>query len=191
MADDVWLVVGLGNPGPSYAKTRHNVGQLVADELAARVGGGWKQQKHAKAEVIETRISGIRTILAKPRSYMNESGGPVSGLLKFFKLEPASLVVIHDELDIDFGTLRAKFGGGDNGHNGLKSLRKSLGTGEYYRLRFGVGRPPGRQNPADFVLNEFSSTERKDLPFAVDRSADAVESLLTDGLEATQGKYNS
>jgi PTH1 family peptidyl-tRNA hydrolase len=191
VADDVWLVVGLGNPGPSYAKTRHNVGQLVADELAARVGGGWKQQKQAKAEVIETRISGIRTILAKPRSYMNESGGPVSGLLKFFKLEPASLVVIHDELDIDFGTLRAKFGGGDNGHNGLKSLRKSLGTGEYYRLRFGVGRPPGRQNPADFVLNEFSSTERKDLPFAVDRSADAVESLLTDGLEATQGKYNS
>jgi PTH1 family peptidyl-tRNA hydrolase len=191
VADDVWLVVGLGNPGPSYAKTRHNVGQLVADELAARVGGGWKQQKQAKAEVIETRISGIRTILAKPRSYMNESGGPVSGLLKFFKLEPASLVVIHDELDLDFGTLRAKFGGGDNGHNGLKSLRKSLGTGEYYRLRFGVGRPPGRQNPADFVLNEFSSTERKDLPFAVDRSADAVESLLTDGLEATQGKYNS
>jgi PTH1 family peptidyl-tRNA hydrolase len=191
VADDVWLVVGLGNPGPSYARTRHNIGHLVADELAARVGGGWKQQKQAKAEVIETRISGIRTILAKPRSYMNESGGPVSGLLKFFKLEPASLVVIHDELDLDFGTLRAKFGGGDNGHNGLKSLRKSLGTGEYYRLRFGVGRPPGRQNPADFVLNEFSSTERKDLPFAVDRSADAVESLLTDGLEATQGKYNS
>jgi PTH1 family peptidyl-tRNA hydrolase len=191
VADDVWLVVGLGNPGPSYAKTRHNVGQLAADELAARVGGGWKQHKQARAEVIETRISGIRTILAKPRSYMNESGGPVSGLLKFFKVELSSLVVIHDELDIDFGTLRAKFGGGDNGHNGLKSLRKSLGTGEYYRLRFGVGRPPGRQNPADFVLNEFSPTERKDLPFALDRTADAVECLLTDGLEVTQGRYNS
>jgi PTH1 family peptidyl-tRNA hydrolase len=185
------LVVGLGNPGPSYARTRHNVGHLVADELAARTGGKWKQHKQVKAEVIETRISGIRTVLAKPRSYMNESGGPVSGLLKFFKLEPATLVVVHDELDIDFGVLRAKYGGGDNGHNGLKSIRKSLGTGEYYRVRFGVGRPPGRQNPADFVLNEFSSTERKDLPFAVDRTADAVESLLTDGLEATQGKYNS
>ncbi|MEV0290907.1 MULTISPECIES: aminoacyl-tRNA hydrolase [unclassified Kribbella] len=191
MADDVWLVVGLGNPGPSYARTRHNVGHLVADELAARAGGKWKQHKQVRAEVIETRISGIRTVLAKPRSYMNESGGPVSGLLKFFKVEPTGLVVVHDELDIDFGVLRAKFGGGDNGHNGLKSLRKSLGTGEYYRVRFGVGRPPGRQNPADFVLNEFSSTERKDLPFAVDRTADAVESLLTDGLEATQGKYNS
>ncbi|MEI8407187.1 MULTISPECIES: aminoacyl-tRNA hydrolase [unclassified Kribbella] len=191
MADDVWLVVGLGNPGPSYARTRHNIGHLVADELAARTGGKWKQHKQVKAEVIETRISGLRTVLAKPRSYMNESGGPVSGLLKFFKIEPTGLVVVHDELDIDFGVLRAKFGGGDNGHNGLKSLRKSLGTGEYYRVRFGVGRPPGRQNPADFVLNEFSSTERKDLPFAVDRTADAVESLLTDGLEATQGKYNS
>jgi PTH1 family peptidyl-tRNA hydrolase len=191
VADDVWLVVGLGNPGPSYARTRHNVGHLVADELAARTGGKWKQHKQVRAEVIETRISGIRTVLAKPRSYMNESGGPVSGLLKFFKVEPAGLVVVHDELDIDFGVLRVKFGGGDNGHNGLKSIRKSLGTGEYYRVRFGVGRPPGRQNPADFVLNEFSPTERKDLPFAVDRTADAVESLLTDGLEATQGKYNS
>jgi peptidyl-tRNA hydrolase, PTH1 family len=191
VADDVWLVVGLGNPGPSYARTRHNIGHLVADELAARTGGKWKQHKQIRAEVIETRISGLRTVLAKPRSYMNESGGPVSGLLKFFKVEPTGLVVVHDELDIDFGTLRAKFGGGDNGHNGLKSIRKSLGTGEYYRVRFGVGRPPGRQNPADFVLNEFSSTERKDLPFAVDRTADAVESLLTDGLEATQGKYNS
>ncbi len=191
MADDVWLVVGLGNPGPSYARTRHNIGHLVADELADRTGSKWKQHKQVRAEVIETRISGIRTVLAKPRSYMNESGGPVSGLLKFFKVEPAGLVVVHDELDIDFGVLRAKFGGGDNGHNGLKSLRKSLGTGEYYRVRFGVGRPPGRQSPADFVLNEFSSTERKDLPFAVDRTADAVESLLTDGLDATQGKYNS
>jgi peptidyl-tRNA hydrolase, PTH1 family len=191
VADDVWLVVGLGNPGPSYARTRHNVGHLVVDELAARSGGSWKQHKQTRAEVVETRISGLRAVLAKPRSYMNESGGPVAGLLKFFKVEPATLVVVHDELDIDFGTLRAKFGGGDNGHNGLKSLRKSLNTGEYFRVRFGVGRPPGRQSPADFVLNEFSSTERKDLPFAVDRTADAVESLLADGLEVTQGKYNS
>ncbi|ADB34707.1 peptidyl-tRNA hydrolase [Kribbella flavida DSM 17836] len=191
MADDVWLVVGLGNPGPTYAKTRHNVGQSVADELAGRVGGGWKQHKQARAEVIETRIGGARTVLAKPRSYMNESGGPVAGLLRFFKVEPAQLIAVHDELDLDFATLRVKFGGGDNGHNGLRSIRKSVGTGDYHRVRFGVGRPPGRQNPADFVLNEFSAAERKDLPFALDRTADAVESLIADGLEVTQGKYNS
>lgn len=191
MAGDVWLVVGLGNPGPTYAKTRHNVGHMVADELVARVAGGWKSAKQARADVVETRISGVRVVLAKPRSYMNESGGPVSGLLKFFKVEPANLVVIHDELDIGYGTLRVKFGGGDGGHNGLKSIRRSLDTGDYFRVRFGVGRPPGRQNPADFVLNEFSPAERKDLPFALDRTADAVESLLTDGLEATQGRYNS
>lgn len=194
MADDVWLVVGLGNPGPSYARTRHNVGHLVVDELAGRTGGTWKSAKQAQAEVIETRLGGIpgvRAVLAKPRSYMNESGGPVSGLLKFFKVLPANLVVIHDELDIGYGTLRVKFGGGDNGHNGLKSIRRSLDTGDFFRVRFGVGRPPGRQNAADFVLDEFSSAERKDLPFAVDRTADAVESLLTDGLEATQGRYNS
>jgi PTH1 family peptidyl-tRNA hydrolase len=191
VADDVWLVVGLGNPGPSYAKTRHNVGQMVADELASRSGSGWKSAKRAKADLVETRISGQRAVLAKPRSYMNESGGPVAGLLKFFKVEPATLIVIHDELDIGYGTLRVKFGGGDNGHNGLRSIRKSLDTGDYYRVRFGVGRPPGRQDPADFVLNEFSSAERKDLPFAVDRTADAIESLMTEGLEVTQGKYNS
>jgi PTH1 family peptidyl-tRNA hydrolase len=191
VADDVWLVVGLGNPGSSYAKTRHNVGQMVADELASRSGSGWKSAKQAKADLVETRISGVRAVLAKPRSYMNESGGPVAGLLKFFKVEPDTLIVIHDELDIGYGTLRVKFGGGDNGHNGLKSVRKSLDTGDYYRVRFGVGRPPGRQDPTDFVLNEFSSAERKDLPFSVDRTADAVESLMTNGLDVTQGKYNS
>jgi peptidyl-tRNA hydrolase, PTH1 family len=191
VADDVWLVVGLGNPGSSYAKTRHNVGQMVADELASRSGSGWKTAKHAKADLVETRISGVRAVLAKPRSYMNDSGGPVAGLLKFFKVEPATLIVIHDELDIGYGTLRVKFGGGDNGHNGLRSIRKSLDSGDYYRVRFGVGRPPGRQDPTDFVLNEFSSAERKDLPFSVDRTADAVESLMTNGLDVTQGKYNS
>jgi PTH1 family peptidyl-tRNA hydrolase len=190
VADDVWLVVGLGNPGPTYAKTRHNVGQMVADELVARVGGNWKQHKQAKAEVVEARISGIRTVLAKPRSYMNESGGPVSGLLKFFKVEPVSLVVLHDELDIDFGVLRAKFGGGDNGHNGLRSITKSLGTREYYRVRFGIGRPPGRQDPADFVLRDFSGAERKELDFHVDLAADAVAALVADGLEAAQNSFH-
>jgi peptidyl-tRNA hydrolase, PTH1 family len=191
VADDVWLVVGLGNPGPSYARTRHNIGHLVADELADRTGGKWKQSKQVKAEVIETRISGLRTVLAKPRSYMNESGGPVSGLLKFFKLDPANLVVLHDELDIDFGVLRCKFGGGDNGHNGLKSVRKSLGTGEYYRVRLGVGRPPGRQEPAAWVLKPFPAAERRELDLHVGRAADAVESLLTDGLERTQNTFNT
>jgi peptidyl-tRNA hydrolase, PTH1 family len=192
--DDVWLVVGLGNPGPTYARTRHNIGHLVVDELAGRSGGRWKSAKQAQADVVEARLGGIpgvRAVLAKPRSYMNESGGPVSGLLKFFKVDPANLVVIHDELDIGYGTLRVKFGGGDNGHNGLKSIRRSLGTGDYLRVRFGVGRPPGRQDPADFVLDEFSAAERKDLPFAVDRTADAVESLLTAGLDTTQSRYNS
>jgi peptidyl-tRNA hydrolase, PTH1 family len=192
--DDVWLVVGLGNPGPTYARTRHNIGHLVVDELAGRSGGRWKSAKQAQADVVEARLGGIpgvRAVLAKPRSYMNESGGPVSGLLKFFKVDPANLVVIHDELDIGYGTLRVKFGGGDNGHNGLKSIRRSLGTGDYLRVRFGVGRPPGRQDPADFVLDEFSAAERKDLPFAVERTADAVESLLTAGLDTTQSRYNS
>jgi PTH1 family peptidyl-tRNA hydrolase len=194
VADDVWVVVGLGNPGPSYAKTRHNIGHLVADELVARVGGTFKAGKQVQAELVEARLGGtpgLRAVVAKPRSYMNESGGPVSGLLKFFKADPERLVVIHDELDIPYGTLRVKFGGGDNGHNGLKSVRRSLGTGDYYRVRFGVGRPPGRQDPAAFVLKEFSSEEGKDLPFAIDRTADAVECLLVEGLEVTQGKYNS
>jgi PTH1 family peptidyl-tRNA hydrolase len=166
----------------------------VVDELAGRSGGSWKSAKQAQADVVEARLGGIpgvRAVLAKPRSYMNDSGGPVSGLLKFFKVDPANLVVIHDELDIGYGTLRVKFGGGDNGHNGLKSIRRSLGTGDYLRVRFGVGRPPGRQDPADFVLDEFSAAERKDLPFAVDRTADAVESLVTEGLDTTQSRYNS
>jgi PTH1 family peptidyl-tRNA hydrolase len=194
VADDVWLVVGLGNPGPSYAGNRHNIGSMVVDELAARTGGKLKSAKHVQAEVAEGRLGGIpgaRAVVARPRCYMNESGGPVSGLLRFYKAEPARLVVIHDELDIGFATLRAKFGGGDNGHNGLKSIRRSLGTGDYFRIRVGLGRPPGRQSPADFVLDDFNASERKELPFIVDRTADAVESLLLDGLEVTQGKYNS
>jgi peptidyl-tRNA hydrolase, PTH1 family len=191
VADDVWLVVGLGNPGPSYARTRHNIGHLVADELADRTGGKWKQHKQIRAEVIETRISGIRTVLAKPRSYMNESGGPVAGLLKFFKIEPTGLVVVHDELDIDFGVLRAKFGGGDNGHNGLRSIRTSLGTGDFYRVRIGVGRPPGRQDPADFLLTNFPASAREAVEVEISRAADAVESLVLLGLDKTQSAFNS
>lgn len=185
-----WLVVGLGNPGPTYASTRHNVGYLVADVLAARAGGTWKKHKSGRADVVEGRLAGERAVLGRCRSYMNESGGPVSTLTKFYDIEPDHLVVIHDELDIDYGMLRAKVGGGDNGHNGLKSIRQSLGTGDFFRVRVGIGRPPGQQSVHDFVLKPYSTAERKDLPTYVEEAADAVESLLTQGLEATQSAFN-
>lgn len=197
MADvEVWLVVGLGNPGPSYAGHRHNIGAMVVDELARRLGGSFRAHKTGRADVVEGRLGapgaqGPRVVLAKPRSYMNESGGPVKALATFYKVPPERIIAIHDELDIDFGTLRAKLGGGDNGHNGLKSMRSSLGTGEFYRVRAGIGRPPGRQDVADFVLSNYSSTERKELPFQIDSAADAVESLVLDGLEKTQQRFNS
>jgi PTH1 family peptidyl-tRNA hydrolase len=191
--DDVWLVVGLGNPGPSYAGHRHNVGHLVVAELADRMGSGFRAHKSGRAEVVEGRLApgGPRLVLARCRCYMNESGGPVSQLLSFYKVAADHLVVVHDELDIAFDTLRVKFGGGDNGHNGLRSIRKALGTGDYYRVRVGVGRPPGRQSPADFVLSDYSAAERKVLPFQVDKAADAVESLIADGLSLTQSRFNS
>jgi len=190
MADDRWLVVGLGNPGPSYESTRHNAGFLVVDELVRRAGGRLKAHK-GRADVLETRVSGHPAVLAKPRSYMNESGGPVAALRDYYKVPPERLVVVHDELDIPFGTVKVKLGGGDGGHNGLKSIRRSIGTGDYLRVRFGIGRPPGRQDPADYVLKPFAAAERKDLAWALDRTADAVESLLADGLEATQGEYHA
>ena len=194
-APQVWLVVGLGNPGPAYAGNRHNIGHLVVDELARRLGSGWRSHKSGRADVVEGRLgapgtSGPRVVLSRPRCFMNESGGPVKALASFYKVPPERIVAIHDELDIDFGTLRTKLGGGDNGHNGLKSMRASLGTGDFYRVRAGIGRPPGRQSPADFVLSDYNSVERKELPFQVDSAADAVESLITDGLELTQQRFN-
>ena len=192
---EVWLVVGLGNPGPTYAATRHNIGYLVTDELARRIGGGWRKHKTGRADVVEGRLgapgSGApRVVLGRPRSYMNEVGGPIKALATFYKVPPARIIAVHDELDIAFGTLRTKLGGGDNGHNGLKSMRSSLGTGDFYRVRAGIGRPPGRQDPADFVLSAYSSVERKEIPFQVDRAADTVESLISVGLEETQQRYN-
>jgi peptidyl-tRNA hydrolase, PTH1 family len=192
----VWLVVGLGNPGPAYAGHRHNAGYLVVEELASRMGSALRSHKTGRADVVEGRLGvpgvpGPRVVLARPRCYMNESGGPVKALATFYKLEPEQIVVIHDEIDIPFGTLRVKLGGGDNGHNGLRSVRSALGTGDFYRVRAGVGRPPGRQEVADFVLSNWSTTERKELPFEVDRAADAVESLVTDGLAETQQRFNS
>lgn len=184
------LLVGLGNPGPRYAGNRHNVGFMVLDELAARVGGKFKAHKGG-AEVLEGWLAERRVVLAKPRSFMNLSGGPVSATAKFYKVEPSGIVVIHDELDLPFGSLKLKLGGGDNGHNGLRSVTKSLGTKEYYRVRFGVGRPPGRMDPADFVLKDFATPERKELPFEVDRCADAVEALLGKGLTAAQNTFHA
>nr|WP_221471983.1 aminoacyl-tRNA hydrolase [Amycolatopsis umgeniensis] len=184
------MLAGLGNPGPQYAGNRHNVGFMVLDELAGRVGGKFKAHKSG-AEILEGRLSGQRVVLAKPRSYMNLSGGPVVGAARFYKIPPAGVVVVHDELDVDFGALKMKLGGGDNGHNGLRSITKSLGTKDYYRVRFGVGRPPGRQDPADFVLKDFSTVERKELAFEIDRCADAVEALISTGLVAAQNTFHA
>ena len=199
MADDTtspWLVVGLGNPGAKYAGTRHNIGYLVTDELARRLGAGFRRHKSGRSDVVEGRLGGSVTpgpkvVLVRAHTYMNETGGPVSSLAKFYKVDPDHIIAIHDELDIAFGTLRVKLGGGDNGHNGLKSMRASLGTGDFYRVRAGIGRPPGRQDPSDFVLSNYSSAERKELPFQIDTAADSVESLIRDGLEVTQQRFNS
>jgi peptidyl-tRNA hydrolase, PTH1 family len=192
----VWLVVGLGNPGPAYAGHRHNVGYLVADELAQRMGSAFRMHKSGRAEVVEGRLTppgepGPRVILVRARTYMNESGGPVKQLAAFYKVPPARIVAVHDELDLPFDTMRVKLGGGDNGHNGLRSLRGALGTGEFHRVRIGIGRPPGRQDVADFVLSDYSATERKAVPLQVITAADAVESLVTEGLESTQARFNS
>lgn len=193
---EVWLIVGLGNPGPTYAGTRHNIGYLVVDELASRMGGGaLKAHKSGRAEVLEGRLAppgapAPKVVLGRARGYMNESGGPVSTLAKFYGVAPDHVIAVHDELDIDFGTLRVKLGGGDNGHNGLKSMRASLGTGDFYRVRAGIGRPPGRQDPADFVLSNYTSVERKELPFQIGDAADAIECLIDKGLEETQQRFN-
>nr|WP_194736679.1 aminoacyl-tRNA hydrolase [Actinomadura sp. RB99] len=184
------MVVGLGNPGPSYAGNRHNAGFMVLDVLAGRAGGRFKAHR-SRADVLEGRLAGVRAVLAKPRTYMNESGGPVKGLRDFYKVPVERLIVVHDELDIPFGALRLKRGGGDNGHNGLRSITKSLGDKEYLRVRFGVGRPPGRMDAAAFVLKDFSAAERKVLDLEVDRAADAVEALLTGSLEAAQNEFHA
>ena len=189
MADDLFLVVGLGNPGPTYAGNRHNAGFFVLDLLAERVGGRFKAHK-GRADTVEGRLAGARVVLAKPKCYMNESGGPVASLRDFFKVPVERIVVVHDELDIPYGDLRLKRGGGDNGHNGLRSITKSVGSKDYLRVRFGIGRPPGRQDPADFVLKDFSSVEKKELAFHVDRAADAVEALVSGTLEAAQNTYH-
>ncbi len=196
MRSGPWLVVGLGNPGPGYAGHRHNVGFLVVDQLASRIGARFAAPKGMRADVAEGRLGppgavSPRLVLVKPRTFMNDSGAAVVKLSNYHKIDGARLIAVHDELDIDFGQLRVKFGGGDNGHNGLKSIRKSSGSGDFFRVRVGVGRPPGRQDPADFLLSDFPAAVRTDLAIEVARAADAVESLITHGLERTQNSFNS
>lgn len=194
MPGDTWIVVGLGNPGATYARSRHNVGYLVTDLLVRRVGGSWRAHKSRRVEVVEGRLPplpGPRLVLGRPRSYMNESGGPVAGLLQYYGVAPQRLVVVHDELDLPADSLRVKLGGGDNGHKGLKSIRASISTGDFHRVRVGIGRPAGRQSASDYVLAPMNTREQEAMAVHVERCADAVESLLRDGLEATQQAYNS
>ena len=189
---DTWLIVGLGNPGSEYSGNRHNVGQMVLDELASRIGGKFKVHK-SRAQVVEGRlgIGGPRVVLAKPMTYMNVSGGPVSALAKFFDVAPDRVIAVHDEIDIPFNTVKLKIGGGEGGHNGLRDISKALATKDYLRVRVGVGRPPGRMDTADFVLRDFATAEKKELPFLLDEAADAVELLITDGLLSAQQKHHA
>ncbi|BBZ68500.1 MAG: aminoacyl-tRNA hydrolase [Mycolicibacterium insubricum] len=183
---DTLLIVGLGNPGPNYAKTRHNVGFMVADVLAGRIGDGFKVHKKSGAEVATGRIAGRPVVLAKPRVYMNESGRQVGPLAKFYSVPPEQVIVVHDELDIDFGRIRLKLGGGEGGHNGLRSVVSALGGKNFHRVRLGIGRPPGRKDPAAYVLEPFTAAERVELPTICEQAADATELLIAQGLEPAQ-----
>ncbi len=189
---ETWLVVGLGNPGPRYERTRHNVGQFVVDELAARRGVTFKAHR-ANARVAETWLQpgGAKLILAKPNSFMNLSGGVVSSLARFFGVPADHVIVVHDELDIPFDAIRLKTGGGHGGHNGVRDVAKALDTPEFARVRVGIGRPPGRQDPADWVLEPFGSAERETLPVLVGDAADAVEQLIGEGLVAAQQRHHA
>ncbi|MCY0904963.1 aminoacyl-tRNA hydrolase [Arthrobacter sp. H14-L1] len=188
---NTWLVVGLGNPGPDYSRNRHNIGYLVVEELARRMGASFKKHK-VRALVAEGRlgIGGSKLILAKSMTFMNLSGGPAAGLAKFFDLGPDQIIAVHDEIDIPFNTIKLKIGGGEGGHNGLRDMSSALGSKDYYRVRVGVGRPPGRSDAATHVLKDFSSTEVKDLPFLIDAAADAVELMIVGGLLEAQQKFH-
>jgi peptidyl-tRNA hydrolase, PTH1 family len=188
-----WLVVGLGNPGGQYEKNRHNVGFMVADLIASRIGAKFGRAKRAASQVAEghLRPGGPRLVIAKPTTFMNLLGGPTVSLAQFYKIPPGQVIAVHDELDLEFGTIRIKIGGGEGGHNGLRSISGSMGTKEYVRVRFGIGRPPGRQDPADYVLGDFVGSQRKELEFLVDRAADIVESVIENGVEPTQNRYHT
>jgi len=185
------LVVGLGNPGPQYAKTRHNVGFMVADLLAARLGAPFKVHKRSGAEIVTGRLGNRSVVVAKPRTFMNESGRHIGPLAKFYSVSPADMIVIHDELDIDFGKIRLKLGGGEGGHNGLRSVANALGTKDFQRVRIGIGRPPGRKDPAAFVLEPFTAAERSELATICVLAADATEVLVEAGLEPAQNQVHA
>jgi peptidyl-tRNA hydrolase, PTH1 family len=185
------LVVGLGNPGPNYAKTRHNLGYLVIDVLAGRAGSKFKAHKRSGADVATGRLAGRPVVLGRPRSYMNELGRQVAALAKFYSVSPDDIIVIHDELDIDFGKIRLKLGGGEGGHNGVRSVASALGTKDFHRVRIGIGRPPGRKDPAAFVLENFTSAERAEVPVIGEQAADATELLIKLGLEAAQNQVHA
>jgi PTH1 family peptidyl-tRNA hydrolase len=187
-----WLVVGLGNPGEKYAATRHNIGQMVIDELTRRHSVKLSTHK-SRTDIAAFKLQAGEhsVIIAKSKSYMNETGGPIKALANFYSVEPENIIALHDELDIPFAAIRTKIAGGDNGHNGLKSMTSAFGGPDYYRVRLGIGRPMGQQDPADFVLKAFSKEEQKALGEFIDRGADVVESLITKGLEATQSAFNS
>jgi PTH1 family peptidyl-tRNA hydrolase len=189
MPDERWLIAGLGNPGPEYAGNRHNAGFMVADLLAARIGARFKRDR-SRAEVVTGVLAGTPVTIGKPLSFMNLSGGPVAALRGFYKVPADRIVVVHDELDLPFDTIRLKTGGGDNGHNGLRSVTAALGTRDYHRVRLGIGRPPGRMDAADFVLHDFSAAERAQLPELLDRAADIVEAVLSRGAAAAQNEYH-
>lgn len=185
-----WLVVGLGNPGPTYARTRHNIGYLTVEILAGRLGAKFSAKLLMRAAVAEGRIGSEKVVLVKPTTFMNESGIAVRKVANFFKVDPENIVVIHDELDLDLGRMRCKLGGGDNGHNGLKSIRAHLATGDFHRIRLGIGRPPGQQPGADYVLGAFNKSEVDEVGVVTQLAADAVETLITEGLVAAQNKFN-
>jgi PTH1 family peptidyl-tRNA hydrolase len=189
VAGDLTLVVGLGNPGPRYAGNRHNVGAMVVEELARRVGGRLSAHR-AGSDVLPALLGGRRVVLARPRAFMNVSGPVVARTAHWFAIPPTGVVVVHDDLDLAYGVIKLKRGGGEGGHNGLRSLSAALGTQDYLRVRFGIGRPPGRMDPAEFVLRDFSPEQRRELDVLVGRCADAVELLLAQGLAATQNQLH-
>jgi peptidyl-tRNA hydrolase, PTH1 family len=190
MTGDRWLLAGLGNPGPSYASNRHNAGFLAADVLAARAGARFRAAKF-RAMTAEGQLAGLSVIVAKPVTFMNSSGVTVAGITGYYRLGAGQVVVVHDELDLPFGTIRLKRGGGDNGHNGLRSVTSHLGTRDYLRVRIGIGRPPGRMDPAAYVLRDFSADQRRELPLVLERAADAVEMLMVSGLAAAQNAFHT
>ena len=193
MTDEPWLVVGLGNPGERYARNRHNVGHMVVDELAGELGGRFSAHR-SRAQVLDGRLPplpGPRLVLAKPSVYMNESGGPVAGLLSFYRIPPERLIVIHDELDVPFGVVRLKQGGGEGGHNGLRSITRSADSKNYIRVRLGIGRPPGRMDPADFVLKDVPAGDREELHLMIGDAAEAVAAIVKDGFAPAQTRFNT